>query len=173
MKGLSKGSGVSYRDIRRLNLFPEFIRAACTIAGVWGPATESNKLYQLRALDWDSEAPVVKYPAAVIYHSTEPGSQVFANIGFAGLIGTLSAQSNSGIGISEKIWWKPKAEKAHYSYLGKPWAYVLRDLAQFETTIQGAINTLNKTHRTMRIHIGIGSANDNSFRGVEYAHNMV
>jgi isopenicillin-N N-acyltransferase like protein len=173
MKGLSKGSGVSYRDIRRLNLFPEFIRAACTIAGVWGPATESNKLYQLRALDWDSEAPVVKYPAAVIYHSSEEGSQVFANIGFAGLIGTLSAQSNSGIGISEKIWWKPKAEKAHYSYLGKPWAYVLRDLAQFETTIQGAINTLNKTHRTMRIHIGIGSANDNSFRGVEYAHNMV
>jgi hypothetical protein len=101
----------------------------------------------------------------------EPGSQVFANIGFAGLIGTLSAQSNAGIGIAEKVWYPPKSEKAHYSYLGKPWSYVLRDLAQFETTIEGAINTLNLTHRTMRIHIGIGSANDNSFRGVQYAHN--
>lgn len=96
---------------------------------------------------------------------------MFANIGFAGLIGTLSAQSAAGIGIAEKVWIPKKSEGAHYSYLGKPWAYVLRDLAQFETGIQGAINTLNKTHRTMRIHIGIGSAKDNSFRGVQYAHN--
>jgi hypothetical protein len=25
----------------------------------------------------------------------------------------------------------------------------------------------------MRIHIGLGSANDNSFRGIQYAHNKV
>lgn len=156
-----------------MNLFPQLIRAACTIVGAWGPATESNKLYQLRALDWEPNAPIFKYPTAIIYHSTEPGSQVFANIGAAGLIGSISAQSNAGIGIAEKVWIPPQSQKAHYSYLGKPWAYVLRDLAQFETTLQGAINTLNKTHRTMRIHIGLGSANDNSFRGIQYAHNKV
>jgi hypothetical protein len=86
--------------IRRINLFPELIRAACTVVGAWGKATSDGKVIQLRALDWDSKAPITKYPTAIVYHSTEPGSQVFANIGFAGLIGTLSAQSAAGIGIA-------------------------------------------------------------------------
>lgn len=42
MKGIAKGSGVSYRMIRRINLFPELIRAACTVAGVWGKATSDG-----------------------------------------------------------------------------------------------------------------------------------
>lgn len=46
-----------------------------------------------------------------------------------------------------------------------------RDLAQFENGIAGALKTMENTHRTMRIHIGLGSANDRSFRGVLYGYN--
>lgn len=143
MKGIAAGAGFSYRKIRNANLIPELTRASCTIVGAWGKATLNNKVYQLRALDWNKQAPITKYPTAIIYHSSESGSQVYANIGFAGFIGTISAQSNAGIGISEKVWMPEKSENAHYSYLGKPWALVLRDLVQFETKLQGAINTLN------------------------------
>lgn len=58
MKGISKSSGYSYLNIRRLNMFPELTQAACTIVGAWGPATTDNKLLQLRALDWSSDAPI-------------------------------------------------------------------------------------------------------------------
>jgi len=34
-------------------MLPELIQATCTALGVWGPATEGNKLYHMRALDWE------------------------------------------------------------------------------------------------------------------------
>jgi hypothetical protein len=58
MKGMARASGVDYKDIRRLNLFPEITKAACSIAGVWGNASKTGKLLQLRALDWDKDSPV-------------------------------------------------------------------------------------------------------------------
>jgi hypothetical protein len=52
MQGIADGSGLDYNQIRRINLFPELIRATCTMAGTWGSATASGHLLQLRALDW-------------------------------------------------------------------------------------------------------------------------
>lgn len=70
MKGIAQGSRVSYRNIRRVNIFPEFIRAACTIVGAWGKATPDGKVIQLRALDFDPNTPLNQYPTAVVYHSS-------------------------------------------------------------------------------------------------------
>lgn len=44
MHGMAKGSGASYLEIRRLNMFPELTQAACSIVGAWNPATVSGKL---------------------------------------------------------------------------------------------------------------------------------
>lgn len=77
------------------------------MAGTWGSATASGHLLQLRALDWDRNAPMSKFPTVVVYHPTEEGSSVFANIGYAGLIGVLTGYSTK-IGISEKVWYPPE-----------------------------------------------------------------
>lgn len=55
----------------------------------------------MRTLDWDANAPMSKWPAIVIYHSSEVGSFPFANIAWPGFIGTLSGISTK-IGIGEK-----------------------------------------------------------------------
>ena len=60
--------------VRRINFLPEIIKAQCTIAGAFGAATKDGNLLHLRALDWDHNAPVDKYPAIVIYEPTEEGS---------------------------------------------------------------------------------------------------
>ena len=41
IKGIAHGTGgkVHWRDIARLNVFPELIKAACTVAGVWKEAS--------------------------------------------------------------------------------------------------------------------------------------
>jgi len=44
IRGLADGSGIDVDGIRRINLVPELIRAACTIMGVWGPATPGGSL---------------------------------------------------------------------------------------------------------------------------------
>lgn len=44
LKGMADGSGLDEGLIKRINLFPELIRAHCTIIGAWGPATQTGKL---------------------------------------------------------------------------------------------------------------------------------
>lgn len=86
--------------------------------GAWGPATEDNKLYHLRALDWDRNAPSNQYPAVVIYESTEEGSNTFANIGYLGLIGVLTAMSKTGISVGEKVYYDVSDAGAKKTYKG-------------------------------------------------------
>ena len=106
LQGIADGSGMSFKSLIRMNYIPEIIQAACSMFGAWGDATKSinGTLLQIRALDWDIHSPVRSCKAMVVYHPTEPGSQAFANIGFCGLIGSITGYSNSSIAISEKVW---------------------------------------------------------------------
>ena len=102
---------------------------------MWGNATADNKLYHLRALDWSMEAPMVKYPAIVFYEPTEANANSVANIGYLGLIGSLTGMSKNGISVGEKILidreppaWNPRPKT---TYFGKPWTFVTRDVLMF------------------------------------------
>jgi hypothetical protein len=115
---------------RRINLVPELIQAACTITGVYGEATADGKLYHLRALDWEPTADVNQYPSIIFYDSNEPGSHQFANIGYLGLMGSLTAISKIGISVGEKVMYNRPGTypiEPHITYVGKPWMWVLRD----------------------------------------------
>ena len=39
IQGMAKGSGIPASEFAKINIFPEFVKAACTVAGLWGPAT--------------------------------------------------------------------------------------------------------------------------------------
>ena len=86
-------------------MLPELIQAACTVTGVWGNATADGNVYHLRALDWNWDTPANKYPSVIIYESNEPNSHAIANIGFLGLIGSLTVIAKQGISIGEKVWY--------------------------------------------------------------------
>ena len=110
--------------VRRINYLPEIIKAACTITGAYGEATEEGNLLHLRALDWQKDAPIYKYPAIVIYDSTEPGSRPFANIGFMGMIGILTGVAKDGVSIGEKVMYNIPGTypvEPTTTYVGKPW----------------------------------------------------
>ena len=42
IKGIAKGAKMKALDISRLNIFPEIIKAACTVAGVWNVASKNQ-----------------------------------------------------------------------------------------------------------------------------------
>ena len=78
----------------------------------------------LRALDWDHDAPVDKYPGIVIYEPTEAGSKTFANIGFLGMIGILTGVAKDGVSIGEKVMEPTPGTypvEPTTTYVGKPW----------------------------------------------------
>jgi len=138
-KGVAKGSGISQKTWRRINLIPELLKASCSIGGWWGPATESGQLIQLRALDWEEHAPISKFPTITVYHPSEAGSVPFANIAWAGFFGSLTGYSSAKIGVSERL---RGGDASTMTRFGKPWTYALRDVLQFSKTIDDALNNL-------------------------------
>lgn len=154
-------------------MIPELTQAACTVLGAWGTSTDENNLYHLRALDWMSDIPVSQYPGVILYEPTEEGSNSFANIGYLGLIGVLTAMSKVGISAGEKVYYDVIDAGATKRYKGEPWQWVLRDTVQFTNNLAEVEEYLQNAHRTMMIHNGWGSLPDMSFRGADYAHNFV
>jgi hypothetical protein len=62
MYGMSVGAGVSEQSVIHYNLFPELVKAACTIVGANESATPNTKITHLRALDFPPDAPVRNWP---------------------------------------------------------------------------------------------------------------
>jgi hypothetical protein len=60
LQGIADGSNnlVNHTLLRRINMLPELIQAACSIVGSYGEASVDGKLYHLRALDWEPTAQV-------------------------------------------------------------------------------------------------------------------
>lgn len=55
---MASASGVDVWELRGLNMVPELLKAWCSIIGVWGKASATGNVLQLRALDWDPSAPI-------------------------------------------------------------------------------------------------------------------
>jgi len=169
MKGFSDGSGIDYMTIVRLHMFPELIKAQCSMVGAWGPASVNGTLYQLRALDWATNGPFQQFPALLVYHPSEAGSNNFTLLSFVGFFGALTGVSSSPLGICEKVW---DAYNGSSSRSGFPWHFVLRDILQYDHTVDDAINRVNHVPRTCSIHVGVGEP-ANNFRVMEYSYEAV
>ena len=165
------------KELAIFNMIPEYTRSGCSILGSWGKATLNGNLLHLRALDWDINSPAKKYPMITIYESNEPGSNVVANIGYAGLIGILTGMSKNGLTVGEKYLFikdpSPYDIPPLTTYFGQPWMSVLRDTIQFSKNKDDIYHHLSTAKRTCSIHLGFASVPDRSFRGYDYAANWL
>ena len=138
-----------------MNIFPEFVKAACTVAGVWGKASLNQKTLHMRALDWDAQNPISKYPIAIIYHPSNKSWHTHANFAWVGFVGSLTGMSDK-LTLGEKVWLPPKGSVQMTRY-GNPWTFMFRDILYDAHNLETAIKILSTTHRTCAIHIGLGS----------------
>lgn len=160
----------SYWELRRLGLFTELIKAACSMFGAWGKATQfssNGQLVQLRALDWDTTTLLQNYPLLLVYQPSDPKSQFFATLGFPGMVGSITGVSNAKVGVCEKVWLGYEGASSRF---GQPFPFVLRDILQFDTTNAAAVQRLQHTARTCAIFVGVGSTSDNRFDAIEYSY---
>lgn len=172
IQGMADGSGMDIKLIRRLNMIPELIKAHCSMIGAWGPAINEtapgSTLYQLRALDWNTDGPFQEKPAILVYH---PDNGVpFASWGWTGFVGALSGYSSSSVGICEKYW---GGYNGTYFMEGYPFHYLLRDILQFDGDIKSAYERIENAQRTCAIFVGLGDNKSNEFRAVEYSHDIL
>lgn len=152
--------------IHNVNMLPELIRMACTAWGAWGKSTKDGNLVQLRALDFGG-GPFANH--TVIATNREEGKQGFAAVSWPGFVGVVTGVSQSGIGISEKVWMTyDKRSMQKGSYTGEADIFVLRDILEHSKNKQEAEEYISQTSRTWGMWVGIGDYATQSFDLVGY-----
>lgn len=170
LQGIEDASGVNHQQLLGVTLLPEIIKASCSMFGAWGPATKMSRdgsLVQLRALDWTTNGPFQQYPELLVYHPQSNNGHAFAVLTWTGFVGAITGYSSAEVGVCEKVWlnYKGKSSRA-----GIPFTFLLRDILQYDNTVDQALERIETANRTCSIFVGVGSGKQNYFDVVEYAY---
>ena len=181
MRGLADGAGIDYQTVLRVHMIGEMTKGSCSMYGAWGDATKEGKTLQMRALDWDTSGPFQDYPQVTVYHNDgdqDGQGHTFANVGWTAWLGSITGMSEKRTAISEIGVSFPDATFGKESRFGVPFTFLLRDILQFDDTLDDAISHINGSARTCDLILGVGdgkvdtSAGAAPFRGVQYSHSV-
>jgi len=173
LQGLADGAGYDYKMVRRIHMIGELTKGACSMFGVWGNAIpKDGPILQLRAFDWDVDGPYKDVPSLVVYHPSNNGHP-FINIGFIGWIGAFSGISSAQLGISEIGVSFPDDSFGTESRVGIPFTFLLRDILQFDNTLDDSINRLANAKRTCNLIFGVGDGKMRAVRSFQYSHSVL
>jgi len=162
LQGMAEGSGVDLQTLLRVNLIGEASEWHCSLFGAWGKATEGGGLLQLRALDYAIGAEIQRYPLILVYHPNR--GHAFANIGWVGIVGSVTGISSAQMAISEI---GDDYDKENDSFAGVPFMFTLRDILQFDTTLEEGIARMEKGPRTTSLLFAIGDGKKGEARGLQ------
>jgi len=168
MQGLAKGSDQEFKALMRANLIGETSEWHCSLFGAWGAATASTQsLLQLRALDYSVDAEIQRFPVITVYHPDE--GHAFANIGWSGMIGAVTGMSSSQLAISEI---GDDYDAENDTFEGVPFAFLLRDILQFDNTLDEAVARLQKSPRTTSLMYAVGDGKKGEARSFQTSHTL-
>jgi len=120
-------------------------------------------------LDWDMDGPFRDYPQITVYHPSIGNGHPFANVGYAGFIGSFSGMSSASLGTSEIGVSYPDDTFGRESRFGIPFTYILRDFLQWDTNINDSIARVTNANRTCDLILGVGDGANAQFRGIQYS----
>lgn len=177
MKGMAQGAGVDYQLVVRVHMLAGLTQGKCSTVGLWGNALSplaGTKLMQLRALDWDMEGPFRDYAALQVYHSrnAQDGNSI-VTVGFPGFVGALSGMNDQKMAISEIGVSFPDPSFGKESRVGVPFIFMLREILQFDKTIDSAIKRMQDKRRTCDLILGVGDGKAGKMRGFQYSYSVL
>lgn len=152
IEGIADGAQIDRQTVIRVNMIGEVSEWHCSLFVAWGAATASTgSLLQLRALDYAVKAEIQQYPVIVVYHPDE--GHAFANFTWAGVVGAVTGMSAIPLGISEI---GDDYHKENDSFAGYPFMFMLRDLLQFDRSLEEAVARVKRGPRTSSLMYAIG-----------------
>lgn len=93
------------------------------------------------------DGPFRDYPVIQVYHKNSDEENSFVTAGYAGFIGALAGFSDQKVAISEIGVSYPDPTFGSQSRIGIPFIYLLRDILQFDKTIDDAISRMANARR--------------------------
>jgi isopenicillin-N N-acyltransferase-like protein len=156
MHGVADGSGIPYDKILLMNLFPEMFH--CSAIAVKGQATQNGELYHVRVLDYAAAAMI--QDTAVLFAVKPANGNAFANVTYAGFIGSVTGLNEQKIGLGEI------GGKGYGSWNGMPMAFLLRHILQHASSINDIKKILETTPRTCEYYYVFSDGKTGDMLGV-------
>ena len=135
---MSEAAGVSVRDGRIGNLFPEMFH--CSGVAVRGKASKNGQVLHARVLDYMRD--IGLQDVAVVTVFIPEGYNAWMSLGYAGFIGTVTAMNEKGVAIGEM------GGGGQGDWDGVPMGFLLRDVMERADNTQEAIDILRESPRT-------------------------
>lgn len=152
LRGVAEGAEVPLAEMRRAHMIPVISEYSCSGVAIWGPATRTGHLYQIRNLDYSTDAHLQDFPCVVIYVPKDGIAHL--NPSFAGSIGCHTGMNAEGITLTE-IGDSPSSEKA-YDLHGLHFMMMFRDILYSARTLDQAIQIIKDTKRIKKYHFVVG-----------------
>ncbi len=138
MEGMAETSGISLEEIRLTNVFPALFH--CSGFALFNSATVDGVLYHGRVLDYITELGLQYYPLIQVIQPE--GSHAFANIGYAGFIGSVSGMNDKQVAFGEM------GGGGVGDWDGMPMAFLMREGMEKAGTLEEALAIFRNTPRT-------------------------
>ncbi|MGA2035335.1 MAG: C45 family autoproteolytic acyltransferase/hydrolase [Thermoguttaceae bacterium] len=135
---LARAAGISQRDGRAANLFPE--RFHCSGVAVRGKATSDGKVLHARVLDYMRDIHLQTGAAVTVF--LPEGRRKWVSLGYGGFIGTVTAMNDKGLAVGEM------GGRGEGDWDGMPMSFLLRDLMERADSVDAALEILRRAPRT-------------------------
>lgn len=156
MDALAAGAGVDKEEVRLANFFPELFH--CSGFAVFGDATVGGRIYHGRVLDY-MRGIGLEPNAAVIVHRPDYG-HAWANVSYAGFVGSVTAMNDQKISIGEM------GGRGEGNWDGKPMAQLVREVMEKAGTLDEAIEIMRRGPRTCEYYYVIADGKTHTAVGI-------
>jgi isopenicillin-N N-acyltransferase-like protein len=157
MEGLAAASGMPVKDIQAGNFIPELFH--CSGFAVMNSATKDGTLYHGRVLDYAIDGGLQDH--AVLIVAEPDGGIPFANVTYAGFIGSVTGMNASHVSIGEM----GGGGQGHWQ--GMPMAFLVREVLEAAPDLESAIDVFRKHPRTCQYFYVIADGKTNQAVGME------
>ncbi len=148
---LSQAAGISIRDGRYANLFPE--RFHCTGVAVRGKASAGGRVMHARVLDYMRDINLQAGAAVIVF--MPQGYNKWMTLSYAGFIGTVTAMNEHGLAVGEM------GGRGLGDWDGMPMSLLLRDVMERAKTVGEAMKIIEETPRTCEYYYVLSDKNRN------------
>ena len=156
MDALADAAGVPRETVRSANIFPEHFH--CSGIALRGAATEGGRLFHGRILDYMTE--VGLQATAVVTVMAPRDHHAWANVGYAGCIGTVTAMNELGLAMGEM------GGRGEGHLDGIPMTFLMREVMErFETT-DDALAWIRSVPRTCEYFYVLSDAKTKNMAGI-------
>jgi isopenicillin-N N-acyltransferase like protein len=156
MKALAKGAGVPELEVIGTNLIPELFH--CSGFALLKDATSTGRLYHGRVLDYGVDWKLQEHAVLII---AEPEGRIpFANVSYAGFIGSVTGMNTEQISIGEM------GGGGVGMWNGVPMAFLVRMVLEHARTLEEAVSVFNDNPRTCEYYYVIADARADDAAGL-------